>query len=115
MTAFDRACDIVKSVYHRVFSDEELQQIANDNQQLLQFQEPLDADPSVNWPSECQQCFTPINNMVEGIPNMCSRCIHPWVEKRLDDALEASGMFGAGIVDTEIDYRKYRDKMGDLA
>ena len=53
MTAFDRAWDIMKSVYHRVFSDEELQQIANDNQQLLQFQEPLDADPSVDWPSEC--------------------------------------------------------------
>ena len=114
MTAFDQAWAIVKSVYQRVFSDEERQQIANDNQQLLQFQEPLDADPSVDWPSECGQCFSEINNMVEGIPKMCSRCIHPWVDKRIMDSMEASGLFGGGETNVDVDFRSYQDKMGDL-
>lgn len=131
MTAFDRAWAIVKSVYHRVFSDEERQQIANDNQLLLQFQEPLDHDPSVNWPSECEQCFSEINNMVEGIPKMCSRCLHPWVNERVLDSMEIEGMFGDGkpfnlnqaieegsMVGPKrtygVDYEAYKDRMSDF-
>ncbi len=129
MTAFDRAWDIVKSVYHRLFSDEEIQRIANENQLLLQ--EPLDPDPTVNFPSECERCFSDINNIVEGIPKLCSKSIHPWVDKRMSDSMEIEGFFGDGkpfdlnqaIEDGStvgpkrtygIDYEAYRDRMGHL-
>ena len=113
MTAFEKAWDIFKSVYRRVFTNEELQGIANDNHHLLQ--EPLDPDPSVDFPSQCKQCHAEINSLVEGIPNLCSRCIHPWVEERIMESMEISGLLGGGEADSEVNFKNFRDSMGGMA
>jgi len=95
---------------------------------------PLDPDPSVNFPSQCKQCQNEINNIVEGIPNLCSRCIHPFVDKRITEAMEMAGLFGDGkpfnLQDamrqdknqinpfdgsaTEVDFRAYEERMRDF-
>tara|TARA_R100000951_G_scaffold59127_1_gene49794 strand:+ start:6721 stop:7137 length:417 start_codon:yes stop_codon:yes gene_type:complete len=137
MTAFDTAWNLLKmsSGHFRFFSEKEKQGIAELNRHLVSMSgEELDPDPSVNFPSECSECFSEINNLVEGIPNHCSRCIHPFVDKRINDAMETQGLFGDGkpfnledairqdetLIDpfdgtaSSIDFPEYERRMRDL-
>lgn len=136
MTAFDTAWNIMKMSTGQVkyFSEEEKREIAEMNRMIANMNEPLDPDPSVNFPSECSDCFYPINNILEGIPSKCSRCLHPHVNQRILDAQEIAGMFGDGkpfnlqdvlrqnetLVDpfdgiaSRVDFRAYEDRMRDF-
>lgn len=138
MNPFDTAWAFLKmqTGHRRFFSKKEIQEIAEMNRHLASMSDdgPLDPDPSVNYPSQCRECFSEINNIVEGIPNHCSRCIHPFVDKRINDAMEIAGLFGDGkpfnLQDamrqdknevnpfdgsaSEVDFRTYEDRMRGL-
>tara|TARA_R110002012_G_scaffold108089_2_gene250502 strand:+ start:510 stop:929 length:420 start_codon:yes stop_codon:yes gene_type:complete len=138
MTAFERAWALMKmnTGHRRFFSKKEIQEIAEMNRHLASMNDdgPLDPDPSVNFPSQCKQCQNEINNIVEGIPNHCSRCIHPFVDERITDAMEMAGLFGDGkpfnLQDamrqdknqinpfegsaSEVDFRAYEERMRDF-
>lgn len=131
--AFRKAWNLIKSsLYHRVLDEKEIRHVVEMNQQIQATLGPMDADPSVNYPAECHQCHSQINNILEGLPksdqgnSMCSRCIHPWVDERILDSMEIQGLFGddqpfdlnqaleGNETASALDFIAFRDAMGDM-
>ena len=144
MTAFDRAWSIAKgrgnltTLLDRMLPEESKKSIMRMNLSTAQANMDYDEDPSVNFPRECTNCpsLHTIHNWLEGTPTsdgggICSVCLDPSLQQRIDDAMEMEGMFGDGkpfdmdqaIQDGQlvgpnktygVDYGAYEDKMRDM-